>query len=370
MESLYLIAAPVISLIMAATATTSTPTNLVQWEATITKVPSPKSAAFTPSSNELWVTSLMNKKTGVFIFDTSSTTNPVSLAKLTLPGGGAVEIIFNPDGTLAYASQMETGNVFEIDVTTKKILRTFKSGGQWTKILLISPDGSQLYVSNWLNNDVSVINLATGKLLRKIKTVKTPRGLYINASSTALYVAGYEDGEIQKIDLTSTTTLKSKVLYKTGGAMRHIVADEEKQVLYFSDMGKASIFRLSLRDDTVTKFADTDLNPNTIALSPDKRVLIVSCRGKNANVDNFYTPGPEWGSVLLFDTTTGKMLDALVGGNQPTALAISPDGKHFVFSDFLDAKLRIYSLPDYLTLMLGKGGKSAVYKQELKKLKK
>ena len=364
METLYLMAAPIISLIMAATATTTSPANLVKSEATIFKIPSPKSAAFSPSGDELWITSLMNKKTGVTVFETKIISSPQRLADITLPGGGAVEVIFNKNGARAYVSQMETGQVFEIDTGSKKIIRTFNTNGQWTKILLISPDGTKLYAANWLSNDVSEIDLTTGELIRKIKTVTTPRGLYVNASSTALYVAGFEDGEIQKIDLA---TGKDKVLYRTGGAMRHIVADEVRQILFISDMGTATIYKLSLKDDKVTKFATTDINPNTIAISPDKKVLIVSNRGKNATEENYYIPGPEWGSVLLFDTATGRMLDALVGGNQPTALDISPDGKHFVFSDFLDAKLRIFSLPNYETLKNGRGGKSSVYKKELKK---
>ena len=365
-----MIVAPIISLIMAVMATTSIqalptkPENLIKLEATIHQVPSPKSAAFSPNGDELWVTSLMNKKTGIAVFDTSVISSPKRAAGITLPDGGAVEVIFNKDGTRAYASQMETGHVFEIDTGAKKILRTFNTAGQWTKILLLSSDETKLYAANWLSNDVSEINLSTGELIRKIKTVTMPRGLYVNASSTALYVTGFEEGEIQKIDLA---TGKGKVLFKTGGAMRHIVADEGRQILFISDMGTATIYKLSLKDDTVTKFATTDINPNTIALSSDKKMLIVSCRGKNYSEENYYIPGPEWGSVLLFDTTTGKMLDALVGGNQPTALDIYPDGRHFVFSDFLDAKLRIFSLPAYEELLRGHGGKSLVYKKELKK---
>ena len=79
-------------------------------------------------------------------------------------------------------------------------------------------------------------------------------------------------------------------------------------------------------------------------------------------------PGPEWGSVLLFDTETGKMLDAIVGGNQPTALDVSPDGKYLVFSDFLDARLEVYEIPSYETLKNGNGGRSGIYKSELKKI--
>lgn len=337
------------------------PGQLVQYAYTVKGIPAPKGAEFTPDGKEIWVTSLLNKKYGVTVLDAKS---GEKRANINLKNGGGVEIIFSKDGARAYVSQMETGQVFEIDTATKKISRTIKTGSSWTKVMVISPDGHKMYASNWTGNTVSEIDLVTGKLLRKIPTVRTPRGLYVTPDGTALYVAGYDRGEIQKIALA---TGKGKVIYKSGGAMRHIVADEATGVLYVSDMGKDVVWRLTLADDSVKKFIKTDANPNTIALTQDKKVLIISNRGRNHPSGNYYIPGLEWGSVQLFDTTDGKMLDGLVGGNQPTALAIAPDGMSFVFSDFLDNAIKVSVLPAYGELVAGKGGRSALYKKELRK---
>jgi DNA-binding beta-propeller fold protein YncE len=100
-------------------------------------------------------------------------------------------------------------------------------------------------------------------VLYKIPTVSTPRGIYVTKDGNTLYVAGFGNGEIQKINLKTKT---SSVLYKSGGAMRHIIGDEEKGVLYFSDMGKNKIFSVDMKTDEVKEFAKTDANPNTIAL--------------------------------------------------------------------------------------------------------
>jgi DNA-binding beta-propeller fold protein YncE len=327
----------------------------------IESVPSPKSVAFSPDGKEIWATSLLNKLRGVIVFDVLT---GKKIKDINLDNGGGVEIVFSDNGSKAYASQMETAQVFEIDTDSKEILRAFDTESAWSKALSFSGDKKTLFVSNWSGDDVSEINLEDGEVCRRMAVVDTPRGIYVTEDGTTLYVAGFGKGQIEKIDLE---TGQGKVIFSSGGAMRHIVADENRGVLYVSDMAKAAIWQVSLKNDEVKKFVDTDNNPNTIVLSPDKNILFVSCRGINASADNYYIPGPEWGSVLLFDTKTGIMLDAIVGGNQPTGLDISPDGRTLVFSDFLDGRLEIFKVPSYEVLRKGEGGRSKVYKSELQK---
>ena len=92
-------------------------------------------------------------------------------------------------------------------------------------------------------------------------------------------MAGFKNGEIQRIDLA---TGKGTVIFKkAGGSMRHMVADEQRGVLYVDDLTTNAVWVLDLATEKVTKLADTDQRPNTIALSPDRKVLYVSCRGKD-----------------------------------------------------------------------------------------
>jgi len=318
----------------------------------------PKQVAFTPDGSELWVTLLGGP--GVAVHD------PVTGERVTtidLADHGAVEIIFTSDGSTAYASQMESASVFEIDTATHEVRRQLSTEGSWTKVLVLSPDEERLYASNWSSNDVSEIDLETGEVVQRIPTVATPRGLYVSPDGDDLYVTGFDGGELQRIDLATGET---DTLEATGGAMRHLVGDSEQGLLYASDMGRDVVFVHELGGDEVRHLADTDALPNTIDLSPDGRVLYVSNRGEN-NPETYYIPGPEWGSVLAFDTATGEPLDAIVGGNQPTGLDVSDDGRLLAFSDFLDNRVQVYEIPPYDVLADGNGGRFGPHREDMAK---
>ncbi len=318
----------------------------------------PKQVAFTPNGSELWVTLL--DAFGVEIFDPLTGER---LDAIDLPEAGAVEVIFNQSGTTAYVSQMETASVYEIDVASRRVERRLDAGGLWTKVMALSPDERTLYASNWVSNDVGEIDLDTGEVVRRIPTVLTPRGLYVTPDGSGLYVAGFENGEIQLIDLA---TGLGEVLYRSGGAMRHLVGDPARGLVYASDMARAHTLVVDTATGEVTELAPVDRVPNTIDLDPEGRVLYVSNRGRN-NPVTYYEPGPEWGSVVLVDTATGRHLDAIVGGNQPTGLDVSPDGTLLASSDFLDDRVTVYRIPPYEVLAAGNGGRWEAHLAELAK---
>jgi YVTN family beta-propeller protein len=317
----------------------------------------PKQVAFTPDGREVWTTLLDGSGVQIYAAATGERLEQVELGR-----HGAVEVIFTRDGRTAYASQMESGSVFEIDTATRAVRRQIAGKGEWSKVMTLSPDERTLYLANWISNDVSEIDLAAGKVRRLIPTVKTPRGLYVTPDGAKLYVAGYESGEIQVVDLA---TGKGRVLLRTGGAMRHLVGDPVAMRLYADDMATSTIHVVDLRTEELTRLAKVDANPNTIDLSPDGRLLFVSCRGRNG--PDYERPGPEWGSVVVVDTATGRLLDAIVGGDQTTGLDVSADGTRLAYSDFLGNRISIHGIPPYDALDAGGGGRVAEHKAELAK---
>ena len=326
---------------------------------TITTLGAPKGVSVTPDGSEAW-TSILNGPPSIEIFDPRT---GAKIGEVDIGTHGAVEVIFNNAGTLAYTSQMETAKCYEIDVKTRKVIREFDTESAWTKWVSLSPDEKTLYASNWSGDDVSIINLSTGELVSRVRVSNTPRGMYATADGKSLYVAGFDSGDLERIDLA---TGEVTALYTDGGALRHIVGDEATGRLFISDMSRNVVLVHDIAAGTTKKFVDTDQKPNTIDLTPDGKLLFVSCRGAN-NPKSYYIPGPEWGSILVFDTTTGEGLDAVIAGNQPTALDVSDDGKLLVFSDFLDNRLRVYEIPPYEEFAAGGGGRFEARLAEIRK---
>lgn len=318
----------------------------------------PKQVAFTPDGSELWVTLLGG--TGLEAYDPFS---GQLIAEIDLPEAGSVEVIFDSTGETAYVSQMETASVYVVDVANHAMVKRLATEGIWTKVMALSPDEKRLWASNWVSNDVSEFDLVTGKMTRRIPTVTTPRGLALDPSGTKLYVAGYEGGDIEVIDLSDG---EGSTIHHSGGALRHLVADIDDGLVYATDMALDTILVIDTATNSVSTMGSTDRLPNTIDLTPDGRVLAVSNRGRN-NPESYYLPGPEWGSILLLDTTNGEILDAVVGGNQPTGLDISPDGAWLAYSDFLDNRVTVLALPSTEVLLAAGGGRSETFRSELTK---
>jgi DNA-binding beta-propeller fold protein YncE len=319
----------------------------------------PKGLRFSPDGTELWV-SLLKGPPSVEVYSAEDWSLQHSIP---LGEHGAVELEFSPDGTKAYASQMQRSKVYELDASTKQELRSFASESAWTKVLEASPDGRMLYASNWVGDAISFIDLEKGKTVRTVRTADTPRGLYLTKNQRSLYVATYDAGDLQRIDVA---TGGIETVFDKGGHLRHIAADEERGRLYVSDMAKGRVFVHDIESGETRTLLRTESHPNTIVLSPDRRILFISCRGRN-NPKSYYLPGPELGVVMIVDALDGRVLDVILGGNQPTGLDLSPDGRMLATSDFLDSWISVYAIPPTEDLLKSDGGRGTVYKKEMAK---
>jgi YVTN family beta-propeller protein len=83
----------------------------------------------------------------------------LQLGSPTQPVTGGIAV--TPDGTKVFATDSATAGIFEVDVTTQKLVKMIPAG-QAPGSLAITPDGSQLWATDLRATSALVIDIATG----------------------------------------------------------------------------------------------------------------------------------------------------------------------------------------------------------------
>jgi len=265
---------------------------------------------------------------------------------------GFVESLVLPQRSELWVSQMTTASIHVFDLQTLDYKLTIRTDGVWSKVLAYNAALDRVFFTHWVSGDVSIINPYTYKEEQRVKYRAVPRGLSFSDDGQYMYLAQYEqDGraicQVLKINLN---TMAVEHTLGALGAKRHIVQDSDRQLMYVSDMARSTIEVYDQTSDTLLRTIRVFDKPNTIQLSPDRRFLYVSCRGPNNPVLDYLYKGYEMGQLYVIDTLDFSVHQFVEGGNQPTGLDVSPDGRRVVFSDFLDFRLRVYLRLDFVRL--------------------
>jgi len=312
--------------------------------------PRPKSVSFTPDGS-LLVCPLLSGR-GADLLDAYSLAwrgrlePPESYAKHE----GFVESAFLPALGEIWVSQMHNSTIHAFDLATHAWKAGFPSGGSYPKVIAPSPDGTKVYISNWVSEDVTVLDARSHELIRRVKVGAIPRGLAPTADGKGVFIACFGGGAILRLEVGSWKL--STFRAADGGAKRHLVLDEARQRLYATDMSRDSLFVIDAVTGGLVAEIPIGSNPNTCALSPDGRWIYACTRGPNGTA-GYELPGPLAGELVAIDAANLEVAYRQWGGNQPTGLAVSPDGRRLVFTDFLDRRVEAYDLGRPLAPALG-----------------
>ncbi len=298
----------------------------------------PKQVLFSPDDKYILLPLLEDNGFDVFSIEEKKVVrriNPPDADK-----AGFAEGLFLPQKGRFFVSQMTTASLHEYSYPDFRYIRTIKTGGTWSKFIAYSPDKDLLAVSNWVSNDISLLNYSNGELVRLIPTGKAPRGLIFLDGGIKLLSLSFDSGLIEEFDVdTGKRTNSIKI---ASACMRHIVCTKDLKTAFVSDMYNRQVYKIDLEGFKIVSRCKVYRNPNTIELLDD-RYLFVSTRGPN-NPDDYTKRSPSNGKIHIIDISDMSILQTFEGGNQPTGLDISADGKILCFSDFQDAALELYRI--------------------------
>ena len=302
----------------------------------------PKSAYFCPDGQRLFVP-LLNQH-GVDVFRHVGGYLRYE-TRLSVPGSnkpGFVEALCDERRRELWISNMEENRVHIYDLDTLEFKQSLNTVGVFPKVIVQSPDGKITVVSNWVTMDLSVFDSDTKELLRRIPVGGTPRGMAFSPDGNLLYTAIFDAPLVVVVDMTHNRITNRFRFHQARGAARHIIYSDGK--LYVSDMAQGTVNILDASTGELLRSRRVGPNINTIIMSPDGRHIFASSRGHNNPLD-YTIPGPDFGAVYILNAEDLSLQERIWGRNQPTGLAVSPDGKLLVFTDFLDQNLQLYWLP-------------------------
>lgn len=219
-------------------------------------------------------------------------------------------LIFSPDGTRIYLSNVN-GSIKVFGVAEGKITPQLSLALPETKLprrkaeipagLALSADGTTLYVCANLSNGLLEIEAKSGKVLRRLETGALPYDVVLSGDKA--YVSNW-GGRLP--DDKSTTGPAGRGTTVRVDPVRHVASE-----------GSLSIF--DLKTGKATQEILTGKHASALALSPDKKYLVVANAGED--------------TLSILDTRTDKIVETVsvredeVFGSSPDALAFSPDGE-------------------------------------------
>jgi YVTN family beta-propeller protein len=303
----------------------------------------PKQVTFSPDDRYLYITLLGGKGFQIFDMEKKKILQLVGpsqwAAKL-----GFVEGIFIENYGSYFVSQMGPAQIYEYAVNpdgTVAFKRSIKTGGSWSKVIAYCHQLDILAVSNWCSDNVSIIDYKSGKVLNKISGMEAPRGVAFSRDGRYLYVTSFDGGLILKYRTADWKEIHR--IYKRSAAMRHVVVTDDDKRIFVSNMYHCEVYEIDCESFVILHTYRVFHNPNTIDITDDARFLFVSCRGPN-NKKAYTLRSPEDGQVIIFNTKTKERTATIQGGNQPTGLDVSNNGKYLAFSNFKDANFELYDI--------------------------
>ncbi|MCL2374844.1 MAG: beta-propeller fold lactonase family protein [Treponema sp.] len=299
----------------------------------------PKSVFFSPDSSRLFVPLLGQHGVDVFRLAGQSLVFERRLMVPANRAAGFVEAFIDERRREIWVSNMENNAVHIFDLDTLDYVISVGTGGVFPKVITQNPAGTITVVSNWVSRDISVFDSQTKELIRRIPVGGIPRGMAFSADGRFLYAAIFDDPLIAVVDMQEHRVTARHRFHEGRGAARHVIYREGR--LYVSDMLRGTVNILNASTGALLVSRRIGPNINTIALSPDGRRVFASSRGHN-NRESYLLPGPDFGAIFLLRADTLAVEERIWGRNQPTGLAVSPDGRYMVFTNFLDSNMELY----------------------------
>ena len=230
-----------------------------------------------------------------YVGDFSGIPNTISVIDLNEPGTPAainLGSFFKPhgmaitkDGTKLYATCEASRCVVEIDLTTRKVIRSFKLDIMQSHMLALTPDEKLLLVTSQWDGNVMIVDIEKGILERTFATGKGAEGVVVSPDGKEAWVVNRTVQSLAIIDIP----------------------------------GRKRVHKMSC-----------EFNPIRAAMTPDGSLVIVT----SAMSDE----------LALIDREKREIVGRIKTGDFPLGLAVSQDGTRVYVTNMESANVAVVDL--------------------------
>ena len=114
---------------------------------------------------------------------------------------GAEGFDVSADSTELWTASAENGNIYIINLTTKKLTQTIDANVHGANRLKFTPDGKMVFITSLGSGNLTIYDAHTRKLLKQINIGNGAAGILMQPDSTRVYIACTPDNYIAVIDL-------------------------------------------------------------------------------------------------------------------------------------------------------------------------
>ncbi len=267
-------------------------------------------------ADEVWVTNM--KSGNVMVIDVSS--NKVIATIDTCKGAHNVTI--SRDGKLAFVANVGASTVSIIDAEKKRVLGSVAAGKKAHDVS-ISPDGTRALASNVGEGTITLIDIAKRKALYTMATGKKAIMSVFSPDGRRAFVVNAGEATISVVDLDKRQVIKT--LPGGTGSMAFILSSTigywtraasvslDWRQAWLTAPGENKLMQIDLEKAEVVGAIDVPGDAHGFVLSP------AGSRG--------YVVQRKLHQVAIVDMVRRKIVKTEFVGERPDMLAISPDGK-------------------------------------------
>jgi YVTN family beta-propeller protein len=165
--------------------------------------------------------------------------------------------------TPSYAMRINVAN-FQID----RVVQV----GYVPKFVETSPDGKWVLVTNWCSWTLNIIDATTAKVVKTLPLPGTPRGIAVDPTSHAAYVAIMGGTVLVKVNLLTLAIVGQ--IY-VGQSPRTVVLSPNGIYAYVSLNGPGEVVKVDLRTGRVIAAMHTGSEARSLVISSDGTALFV-----------------------------------------------------------------------------------------------